>query len=124
MSHIKVITCLHVTQKFYVMNKELLANLNPTFQCACNDTYGSHQLFFCVCMDCYKNIAKKNCNVETINKDCNIETINKKWLKFCVLRTSLDVLTFRGIMRFFSFNDIIKIIPIFWCYRESAIKEK
>ena len=74
MSHIKVITCLHVTQKCYVMNKELLANLNPTFQCACNDTYGSHQLFFCVCMDCYKNIAKK---IVTLRQSTRIVTLRQ-----------------------------------------------
>ena len=110
----KFIIGFHVTQKFYDMNKKLLVNLNPTFYCEC-DTYGNHQLFFCVCTDCYKNVSKK---------DYNIELINKKWMKLCVLSTSLYALTFSDTMRFFSFDDIIKFVPIFWCYRKKLIKEK
>ena len=111
MSHVKIITCLHITQNFHHM-----VNLNQTFQCACNDTYKSHQLYFCVCINCYKNLVVK--------KDCDIEMINMKWMKFCMLRTSLDTLTFCGNTQFFSFNDIIKIVPSFWNYRSSLIFEK
>ena len=114
MSHIKVIVCLHVTQKFYDMKRKLLVNLNPTFCCDCS-IYWNHQLFFCVCTDCYKNISKK---------DYNIESVNKKWMKFCVLSTSLDSLTFSGTISFFSFDDIIKFVPIFQCYRKNLMKEK
>ena len=116
MSHVKIITCLHITQNFHHMNKEYIVNLNQTFQCACNDTYGSHQLYFCVCVHCYKDLVEK--------KECNIEMINTQWMKFCTLRTSLDSLNFRSNMRFFSFNDIIKFAPIFWCYRYSLIFKK
>ena len=44
MPHIKVIICTHTTQNSNKMNKKHLVNLNQTFQCACNDTYGSHRL--------------------------------------------------------------------------------
>ena len=109
MSHVKVITCPHTAQNFYEMNKKPLVNLNQTFQCACNHIYGSHRLYFCVCVDCFTDLVVK--------KDCDTEMINMKWMKFCILRTSLDALTFRGNTRFFDFNDIIKIVPIFWNYR-------
>ena len=68
------------------------------FKCAFNETYGSHRLFFCVCVQCHKNI-KNDCN--------NIGPMNNKWMKFCVLRPALEILNFSGNMRFFSFNDII-----------------
>ena len=81
MSHIKVIVCLHTTQKFYDMIKELFINLNSTFKCACNESYGNQCLFFCLCVDSYKNIIKK---------DCDIDVMKSKWLKFCTLGTSLN----------------------------------
>ena len=115
MSHVKVICCLHATQNFYDLNKEYLVNLNKTFQCACKDTYGSHQLYFYVCVDCYKDLLKKG---------YNIGLLNNKWLKFCILRSNLDILTFCGNVRFFSFNNIIKIATIFWNYWENLVKEK
>ena len=59
MSHVKVITCSHTTQNFYEMNKKHLVNVNQTFQCACNDTYGRHELYFCVCLNCYKDLVEK-----------------------------------------------------------------
>ena len=115
MSHVKVICCLHATQNFYDLNKEYLVNLNKTFQCACKDTYGSHQLYFYVCVDCYKDLLKKGYNIGLLNNKC---------LKFCILRSNLDILNFRDNVRFFSFNDIIEIAPIFWNYREHLIKVK
>ena len=39
--------------------------------------------------------------------------ISTQWMKFCILRTSLDSLNFRGNMRFLNFNDIVKFAPIF-----------
>ena len=45
-------------------------------------------------------------------------------MKFCVLSTSLDSLTFSGTISFFDFDDIIKFVPIFQCYRKNLIKEK
>ena len=127
MSH--VITCSHITQNFYEMNKKRLVNLNPAFQCVCNDTCRSHRLYFCVCVNCYKDLVeKKECSIEKkilyrviISL---IEMINTQGMKFCTLRTSLDSLNFRGNMRFFSFRDIIKFAPIFWCYRYSLIFKK
>ena len=50
--------------------------------------------------------------------------MNNKWMKFCILRPTLDILNFNGNMRFFGFNGIICNTSIFWCYRESIIKKK
>ena len=69
-----------------------------------------------VCVDCFKDLVVKN--------DCDFEMISMKWMKFCMLRNSLDALTFRGNTRVFSFNDIIKIVTIFWNYRCSLILKK
>ena len=90
-----------------------MKNLNSTFKCACNGTYGTHRLFFCVCTDCYQNIKK----------GCDVSKMNNKWLKFCVLQSSVEILTFNGSMRFFSFKDIVNHSCIFWCYGESLIKK-
>ena len=115
-SHVKITTCLHITQNFHDMNKEHLVNQIQTFQCACNDTNEIHRLYFCVGVNCFKDLVKK--------KECNIEVINMRWMKFCALRTSLNALSFRGNMRFFNFNDLIEIIPVSWCYRYSLIFKK
>ena len=72
-------------------------------------------VFFCVCVQCYKDI-KNDCN--------NIDSMNKKWIEFCILRSTLDILNFNSNMCFFSFNDIINNASISWCYRESIIKKK
>ena len=90
MSHAKIIVCLHSVQKFYDTNKEILINLNSTFKCTCNETYGRHRLFFCLCVECYK----------VIKKDCDVNLVNNKWMKFCILRPSLDILNFNGNMLF------------------------
>ena len=111
---LKIIVFLHSAQKFYYMNKQIFTNLNKTFKCACDETYVSHCLFFCVCIQCYKDI-KNDCN--------NIDSVNNKRMKFCILRPTLDILNFNGNMRFFGFNDVNNLL-IFWCYRESIIKKK
>ena len=44
MSHIKIITCKHTMKSFYEINKEpikSMKNLNQTFKCVCQSTYGS-----------------------------------------------------------------------------------
>ena len=116
MSHAKIVVCIHSAQKFYDTNKEILINLNSTFKCTCNETYGSHRLFFCLCVECFKGIKR----------NCDLNSVNNKWMKFCILRSSLDILNFNGNMRFFSFKDIIGNVSffLFWCYRESRIKKK
>ena len=72
MSHTKIIVCLHSGQKFYDTNKEILINLNSAFKCACNENNGSHRLFFCLCVECFKDIKR--------NWDLNL--VNNKWVKF------------------------------------------
>ena len=104
MSLAKIIVCLHSAEKFYDTNKEILINLNSTFKCACNETYGSHRLFFCLCVECFKGIKR----------NCDLNSVNNKWMKFCIPRPSLDILNFNGNMRFFSFNDIIGNVSYFF----------
>ena len=89
----KIIVCLRSAQKLYDINKQTYVNLNATFKCACNETYGSHRLFSCLCVQCYKDIKS----------DCNVDLMNNKSMKFCILRPTLDILNFNGNMRFFLF---------------------
>ena len=52
----------------------------------------------------------------------DINSMNDKWLKFCLLMSSLELLNFYGNNIFFCFNDIVKIVSIFWFYRENKIE--
>ena len=85
-------------QSFYRINKERVVNLNQSFKCVCHGTYGSRRLYFCLCPSCYNDLV--------IKKLCDCKMMNGQWMKFCMQRTYLDDLSFRGSMRFFIFNDI------------------
>ena len=103
MYHAKIIVFLHSAQKLYDTNKEILINLSPTFKCVCNETYGSHRLFFCICVKCFKDVKR----------NCDLNLVNNKWMKFCILQSSLDILNFHGNMRFLSCNDIMVMFHFF-----------
>ena len=50
--------------------------------------------------------------------------INEEWMNFCVQRGYLDEVYFRGSMRFFALNDVVKFVDIFWYYRGSKFFKK
>ena len=116
MSHIKIITCKHTMKNFCEINKERVVNLNQTFKYTCRSTYGSHRLYFCICTLCYNDLMFK--------KECDCKMINDEWMKFCIQRCYLYELYFRGNMWFFTFNDVVKFVDIFWYYRGSLILKK
>ena len=116
MSHIKIITCKHTMKNFYEINKERVVNLNQTFKCACQSTYGSHRLYFCICPLYYNDLV--------FEKRCDCKMINEEWMKFCIQRYYLDEPYFRGSMRFFAFNDVAKFLDIFWYYKGSIFSKK
>ena len=60
---------------------------------------------------------------EMMREGYGISTVNDKWLKFCLLTQYLESLTFYGNMTFFSFNDILNIVPISWFCRKNKIEK-
>ena len=50
-------------------------------------------------------------------KKCDCKMVNEEWMKFCIQRRYLDEVYFRGSMRFFGFNDVVKLVDIFWYYK-------
>ena len=103
-------------QNCYWINKECVVNLNQSFKCGCYKTYGSHRLYFCICPFYYNDLV--------IEKLVDCKMMNEQWMKFCVQRTYLDDLCFRGSMGLFSFNDIAQSVNIYWSYRNSLILMK
>ena len=86
MSHVKIICRLH-SQKFYDLNKKYFCNLNQTFHYACDNNYGSHWLFFCICPNCFE---------EMTNEGYHINAMSNKWVKFCSMLSYLKWRTLYG----------------------------
>ena len=103
-------------KNFYEINKERAVNLNQTFKCACQSTFGSHQLYFCICPLCYIDLV--------FEKKYDCKMISEEWMKFCIQRCYLDEVYFRSSMIFFAFNDVAKYVDTFWYYRGSIFSRK
>ena len=62
---------------------------------------GTTVCFFYFYVDCCKNII--------IKRDCDVQAMNNKWLKFCILRSSLKVLTLNGSQDFLVSMILLKL---------------
>ena len=103
----------YTLQEFSVANEKFIVNKKEDFSCSC-ETYGSHQLFFCLCSQFLKDLFKAK----------NINALINKWMKCCSHSLSLESMTFKCSISFFSYSEVFGMIPIFWSYRENIFRKR